>query len=186
MANLNNPRGLQPITSPGGNVPAHWYVVNASVATAIYIGDPVDREAAGTVTLATAGAGNPVLGAVIGAKDADGVPVGYVPATPGAGYQVLVSDAIEQEYIVQEDNVGSDIAFADEGINVDLVAGTGSTVSYISGWQLDSSSVAASASLQMRLIKRADAVENAEGTDADWICKINYHRMTPGIVGAGV
>jgi len=186
MSNTNAPRGMEPIKGPGGNIPCNEYRVYASVATAIYIDDPVDRQAAGTVTLATAGAGNPVLGSVVAAFDANGVPVGYVPATPGAGYTVVVADDVNQMFEMQEDGDTTDLALTDEGNNVDLVAGTGSASTNLSGWQIDSDTTGVSAAKQLRIIRQKQDASNAVGDYCRWIVKINYHRNAVGIVGAGV
>jgi len=187
MANTNAPMGMVPVRSvAGGSIPANNYRVNQSNATAIYIGDPVDRDAAGTVDLATAGAGSPVLGPVIAAFDETGLPVNYVPVTCDAAYTVTVADDPNQEFVMQEDGDTSDLALTDEGINVDLIDGTGSPTTGLSGWQIDSDSTSTSASVQLRLIRQVQDASNAVGDYCKWIVKINYHRNAVGIVGAGV
>lgn len=186
MANDNAPRGLEPIKGPGGNIPANEYPLYASCATAVYLNDPVDKESGGTVTLATAGANHPVLGSVIGIFDTTGLPVNYAPASPGSGYTLIVADDPHQEFELQEDGDTDDLELADRNINVDLVAGSGSTSTGLSGWMINSNTEGASASKQLRLIRKVDKPNNALGDYCRWIVRINNHRNSPGIVGVGV
>lgn len=185
MSNTNAPRGLEPVRK-GATNPPNEYAVYGSAATAIYIGDPVARRADGTIDLATAGAGNYILGAMVGCFDSDGVPQLYVPSSPGSGYTAMVTDDPNQEYIVQEDGATTDLALADRGNNVDLVSGSGSTSTGLSGWQLDSDTKSTAASLQMRIIRKYEDPNNAIGDYCRWICKINYHQNLQGSVGAGI
>ena len=54
------------------------------------------------------------------------------------------------------------------------IAGSGSTVTAQSGWQLDSSTVATSA-LQMRIIQGLQEVDNTIGSaNAKWLTTINF------------
>lgn len=186
MANTNQPRGLEPINSPYGAVKKTNYRIYASCASNIMVGDPVDRESGGAVTIATAGAANPVLGSVTDIFDSTGKPVTYYPAT-GSGYTCNVADDPNQEFIIQEDGDTADLSTDDEGYNVNLIAGSGgSTTTGLSSWQLDSNSTGVSASIQMRVIRMVDDPVNAAGDYCRWIVKINNHRNTAGIVGVGV
>lgn len=185
MANTNQPRGLVPVNSPYGGIKWTSYRVDNSCGSNLYIGDPVDRAAAGTVTIATAGAGNPVIGAITALFDSTGKPKSYMVA--GAdNYTACVADDPNQEFVVQEDGLVTDLALTDEGYNVNLVAGSGSTVTGLSGWQLNSDSNGASATIQMRIIRKHAEANNAIGDYCRWVCKINYHRNSVGVVGAGV
>jgi len=185
MANIDGPRGMEPINSPYGSIKRTKYRVNPSCASILYIGDPVDMINTGTVTIATAGAGNPVLGCIVDIFDSTGKPVKACPAT-STGYTVTVADDPNQEFIMQEDGAVSDRALADIGINVDLIAGTGSVTTGLSAWEIDSSSIAASANVQLRIIDKADILGNALGDWCRWVVKINNHRKNAGIVGVGV
>ena len=186
MANILKPGGLIPVNSPQGAVRTNPYSVEASLAENIFIGDPVVAAADGYVSLATAGAGNPVLGSVVAMFDANGLPVGYHPTGATTVYEAIVADDPAQEFVIAEDGDTSDLALADRGINIDLVAGTGSAVTNLSAWKIDSNTGGASANKQLRLIRKEDAPDNALGDYCRWIVQINNHQRGIGIVGVGV
>lgn len=190
MANINIPRGLIPYRYRSGaayNGAGNVYYVPASYATAIYVGDPVvivdnavDGVGIPTVNVATlGGAGNFILGAMVGiipggepqiAVTRD-LPV-YHPAST-AGY-IMVADDPMLLFSVQEDSVGGALAAGAAGRNVNLsnVAG-GSTVTGYSGVQLQSASLGQSNTLQMHLERLLEQADNAQGTNAKWLCRIN-------------
>src|ERR1700761_9241973 len=133
MANANVPRGLIPYRRTSGepyNGSANIYYVPASVASNIFIGDPVtyltnsaDSSGIPGVTLATAGSSNNILGAMIGIVSGGEpiVPVTrdlpiYHPASTAA--YILVSDDPDVLYEVQEN--GAMVQGA-PGRNVNLV-----------------------------------------------------------------
>jgi hypothetical protein len=184
MANIDFPRGLQPWKKLEQ---ANYYTVASDYGTAVYIGDPV--IASGTnrnVTLATAGTGNKVLGAVIGVYDTNMLPLSYLPASTG-GY-VLVADHPDQVFVAQGDGAVSYLDINDCNGNINLVSGTGSSVNYRSGWELDDSDTGGNtAGDQIRLIKPVQSADNTVGiANCLWECKINNHQALQGIVGAGV
>jgi hypothetical protein len=193
MANANAPRGLVPYRYDSGapyNGAANIYFVPASYGSAIYVGDPVvtvtNSEDAGsgipTVQLATAGGGTtllgPMVGIVAGGEPIIGVtrdlPV-YHPAST-AGF-VLVADDPSLLFLIQEDGVGGAMAAGAAGRNADLVAGAGSTVTGQSGWQLDSSTLATTNTLQMRIRRLLEQTDNVAGLSAKWLCRINLHEL---------
>lgn len=185
MANPNFPAGLKPW---GPILRSHEYTLSSAYAQDLFIGDPVIANGTSRdVVIATAGTTNKILGSILAIYDANKVPLAYWPTgNAGIGY-VVVADHPDQEYIVQEDNVGSDLDANDANGNINLVSGSGSTVFYRSGWQLDSSDTGGNtAGDQIRLIKIAPTPDNALGTDCKWICRINAHQASVGIVGAGV
>ena len=203
MANANVAFGLRPLRrttgepyNGGGNI----YYVPAANATALYLGDPVqilsgsaDGNGIPAVRIITQGNGTDsgistygligsVVSTVIGGEPP--IPVlqsntPYLPAST-AGY-ILVADDPDLLFEVQENGnmAGSGPAgsYTGPGKNVDLVSGTGSTVTSFSGWQLGSSSLSTSA-LQMRVIRMLEQADNALGTNAKWLCRINLHQLT--------
>lgn len=76
-------------------------------------------------------------------------------------------------YTVQEDSVGNDIEITEAGLNCNVIVGSGSTVTGISGMELDSTSAASTNTLNMRLHRVDDRPDNALGTNADWVVSIN-------------
>jgi hypothetical protein len=184
MANDNLP-GIMPINMPYGNFRVRRYSVAATIATDLFIGDPVDIANTGTVVRATAGAGNYISGIVVGCYDSAGAPIGYCPSST-AGY-VLVADDPNQQFIAQEDGDGSTLALADVGANVDVVINAGSTFNNKSGAVLDSSSLNTAANGQFRILAKQDRVNNDVGAAyCKWIVQINYHRLLQGTVGAAI
>lgn len=189
MANANAARGLVPYRRNTGepyNGAANIYYVPAAVASQINVGDPVtyltaaaDANGIPSVTLASAGGSNYLLGAMVGIVNGGEPPVTvlqsasiYHPAST-AGY-ILVADDPDLLYMVQENgNMGATAP----NRNVNLVSGAGSTYG-ISGWQLNSSTLATTATLQMRVVRMLEQGDNVAGTNAKWLCRINLNALT--------
>ena len=76
-------------------------------------------------------------------------------------------------YTAQEDSDGNDIEITEAGFNIDVIVGSGSTVTGISGMELDSTSAANTSTLNMRLHRVHDMPNNALGTNAEWVVSIN-------------
>lgn len=195
MANPNTARGIQPYAQMSGSPytgAVRTYAVPAGNATSLFIGDPVmlisnssDGNGVQNVVIATAGGGAQVLGAFMGISNNAGtttIPL-LQSQTPflasGQAAYVYVSDDPFLLYWVQEN--GAMVSGA-SGRNADLVAGTGSTVTNFSGWQLNSSTLNTTSTLQMRIIEMLQESDNAVGTNAKWLCKINngIHPFTTG------
>lgn len=176
MANTNAPMGLSPVKGGNGSP---WganlkrYYVPASDSNALFIGDPViiagssDADGVPTATIATAGATNRITGVVAGFVPSPTIVANRYRLASTAEY-ILVAEGPDLVYEVQEDAVGGALALASVGLNADLVAGSGSTSTGISGWQLDTSTAGTGATLQVRIlgfVQRADnepAVANAK------------------------
>jgi hypothetical protein len=187
MANVNFPRGLQPHEEVLHKVEMK---IPAAYNQDLFIWDPVISIATGRdINIATAGTGNPILGSILAIYDSNKDPLQYWDAAHvGEGY-VIVADHPMQKYIIQGDGDTSFLDEDDSSGNVNLVAGSGgSTVYYRSSWQLnDSDTGGNTAGDQIRLIRVVDRVDNTIGiANADWICQINNHQQTAGIVGVGV
>lgn len=178
MANTDFPHGLNPISSPHGGIRRTPYDKTAS--TALFLGDPVTMVAAGTVQRAAAG--QVLLGVVEGIFDSTGKPVNYVAASDADAYTVMVADDPDQLFEAQEDSGGAALAAADVGMNCDILVTDGDTGTGKSKVEIDSSTKL-SASGQLRLIKIVDRVDNAIGTNCDWVVQINEHQLkaTAGI-----
>ena len=191
MANANAPRGLIPYSRSSGepyNGAVNVYYVPAGNATALFVGDPVvgitnssDCNGIGSVGIAAAGGGTYILGAMMGVANNAGtttIPVlqsqpVYLPASTAA--YVYVADDPDLLYWVQEN--GAMVSGA-PGRNVDLVAGTGNTTTGYSGWQLNSSTLATTSTLQMRVRQLLQEADNAIGTNAKWLTHINLSAIT--------
>lgn len=193
MPNANRPTGIIPVRHSSG---AHYngayniYFVPAAYATALFLGIPLiatgasDGNGVPVVQIATAGATNQMIGSMVGIVDG-GEPINtvtrdlplYHPAS--TAQYILVADDPDLVFEAQEDSVGGSIAMATAGTkNIDMVAGAGSTATGYSGWQLDSSTIATGATLQMRLLRGVERPDNAMAqANAKWLVRINLHSM---------
>lgn len=203
MANPNKPAGLVPVQylngSPWNQKGRVYCIPDTDDTNAYAIGDPVvlagssDANGVPTITLATAGTGNQVLGPIISGAGAPaygqqyGVPADtpiLIPAVKTRSYYVLVCDDPNVIFEIQEDNDGGDLAAVDVGLNCNLISGTNN--GYVSGWQLDSSSKTTTATLQCKLLRLAQGPtpgSNVFGTDAKWWVLINNHCYRIGQAG---
>jgi hypothetical protein len=190
MANPNTPYGLQPVANIWG---APWsgayrvYYVPVGNSTALYLGDPVlgvtnssDGNGVPTMEIAAAGGGTYVGGVFMGVANNAGQPTipvlqnqpVYLPASTAA--YIYVCDDPYALFKIQEN--GSMVSGAG-GRNADLVAGAGSTVTGFSGWQLASSTLNTTNTLQLRIIQALQETDNAIGTNCKWLVKINLHQF---------
>ena len=95
--------------------------------------------------------------------------------------QADVLDDPNQMYIIQSDE---DIVQADFGKNADVVVGTGSTTTGVSAMELDSSTIATTAALNLKLIGIYDTPGNALGNFCQVVVKINEHLYgSAGVAG---
>jgi len=190
MANANAPRGLIPVQQNGLPTIGSYniYYVPASYGSAIYIGDPVipsgdsDSQGIPGVTLASAGGGAYLVGSMCGIVAGGQPQVAvtrdqpiYHPAS--TAQYILVCDDPNQLFAIQEDSVGGALTTANSWANADLVSGSGSTVTGYSGWQLDSSTANTTNTLQLRILRLLQEADNAIGTNAKWIVRINLHSL---------
>jgi hypothetical protein len=199
MPNANLVRGLIPRRYRNGSPfmgPLRKYYVNAGDATALYIGDPVvlsgtgDAKGVPGVTRATAATG-PITGVVCGIANDETLPSsndmmmqGYRPAST-AGY-VLVCDDPTVLYEIQEDGIGGTLTQTAIGLNAALIAGNGSTFTRYSGWMLDSSTAAVTATLPLRIIGLSQTPDNEMGANAKWLVAINVPTETGAAGSTGL
>lgn len=200
MANASKPQGLQPVgllSASPWNAKGHVYCIPSTDGNAFAVGDPVvlagsaDANGIPTITLATAGAGNAVLGSLLSPAGGSAYGTEYgipaespvvIPASKTRAYYVLVSDDPATIYEAQEDGVGGTIAAASVGLNVDLISGVNN--GFVSGWLLDSSTVGTGATIQCKLLRaRPNLLDNALGASCKWQVLINNHVFRSGITG---
>jgi hypothetical protein len=190
MANVNSPIGLRPYSMKSGapyNGATRTYYVPASNPTALFIGDPVtmvtnssDGNGVQTVQIATAGASGQILGAFQGITNNAGQRVitleqGQTPYLPaGRAAYVHISDDPDLLYLVQEDSAGATFMVSGaSGRNALMLAGAGNTGTSLSGWTMQTSSLAVTAAHQLRIIQLLQQPDNAVGAYAKWLVKIN-------------
>lgn len=193
MANTNNAFGFKPVGVRGGAYTGqiNMYFVPSSDATALFMYDPViiagsgDTVGVPSVTRATAASAGRVTGVI----------VGFVPnaSVRANGYRVASTDcyvlvADDPDLIVecQEDAVGGALAVTDIGLNADMVAGTGSTATKLSGFQLDTSTKATTATLQLRILGFVQRGDNEVGANAKVLARFNLPTETGAAGSTGV
>lgn len=204
MANPNAPSGLRPIRHRNGapyNAGANPYYIASSYATALFVGDPVIKVAAGSnpaavtapgagefaigtlpqIEKATAGATNRITGVIVGfAADADDLTKQYNPASTER-----VAFVCDDPDIIFEIQANGAIPAASMGLNANLTFATaGDPQTGYSGVQLDSASPAADATFQtliMRAVNRAN--NDTTLTNAKLEVLINLHTQNPGSSG---
>lgn len=191
------PFGLRPVRYKSGapyNGASNMYHVPASDNTALFVGDPViiagTSDANGVSTVTRASAGGRITGVVVGfapvpgATTDTGLRLGYRPAST-LDY-VLVADDPMLVYESDEDAIGGALAAADVGLNVDVIAGTGSTFTKLSGFTLDSSTKL-STTAQVRILGLGKRINNAIGSAASvWEVSIVEGTETPADGSVGV
>lgn len=185
--------GLKPVRHRSGapyTGAANAYKIGTGDSTALAIGDPVQLAGSSidgvpTITRATAGGGNFILGAVVGFEIDQNIRAnGFRAATTAA--TVLVADNPDLLFEIREDSDSENVLAAEVGLNADLVAGSLSTVTRDSGFKLDSSTAATTNTLQLRIEGIVNDGQN-ETADTDaakrLYVSINLHqrRNTTGI-----
>lgn len=168
MANADRPNGFAPF---GPQLRLRPY----RAAEALRRGDAVNRVGGSTETDGKSS---------VEMADASEALIGVAAhAVSAAGDTVLVWDHPDQEFVVQAD--GADISDGvDMGLNYNLLATVGSNG--ISAHELDSDSGNTSATLPLKLLRLAPAVDNALGAQAKCVVKINNHQLGSHTGTAGV
>lgn len=205
MANVSKVAGLKPVGYLNGspwNGQARKYYVPATNATAIYVGDPVtltgDGDTNGVPGVVTGAAGAAIIGVVVGVVVAE-AGVSLVAGTldltrrslpvSTAGY-VLVADDPNIIFEVEEGvsgGAGTALTSAAIGLNANLVLKAAPTATYQdSGWVVDNSTEAATATLNVKLLGLAQREDNAFGAAAKWLVKINNHVFGASTGTAGI
>jgi hypothetical protein len=133
-----------------------------------------------------------LLGAVLALFDHNMKPVSHMITTDAgngtiAGY-ALIADSPDQEYIIAEDGDTSSIAAASVGLNVDCVSTTaGSTSTGRSGMEIDSSTIAVTATLALKILgvhpEDTISAAAAAGNHCRFIVKLNSAHRGSGIDG---
>lgn len=197
MANVSRVSGFRPsryLNNAPYNGACHLYSTPAADATAIFVGDLVKlnatANASGIRGVSQAAAGDAVVGVVVGFV------VDYSNLN-AANYRVastqrlvLVADDPQLLFQGQEDGDTSSLDMVDAGMNVNFIVAAGSTATGQSGMQIDSSTVATTATLPLKLMNPVQSPGNelvALGQAyTRWEVKINNHQLAASTGTAGV
>jgi hypothetical protein len=181
MANIDKAFGLRPIgnLSATGAQKQYGYLIEDNQSGAIYQGDLV-TIVGGYVVKFAPGTHSAALGVFNGCNYVDpstGKPTwknfypGSVNITTGT-IQCDVLDDPSQLFLIQADE---DIVQADIGKNADVVGTGGSSTTGQSSMELDSSTIADTAALNLKIVGLWNAPGNELGDFAVVVVKINEH-----------
>jgi hypothetical protein len=161
------------------------YKHDSGDATAIFRGDFVklagSADTEGLPTVVQAAATDTLLGVVVG-FEADLSNLSLLHCTASTNRVLLVADDPNTIFSIQEDSVGGALTAAEVGENADITVGTGSTVTGLSGMELDSSDHK-TATAQLRILRLDPTPGNEVGTNAKYLVVINEHvlKSTTGV-----
>jgi len=188
MANVDMAYGFTPVRYLSGahyNGAGNEYFIPATDGTAVYIGSLVklagNADANGTATVAIAATGDVVLGAIVSVIPVTQDSTIYREAS--VGRYVMVSDDPNLVYSIQEDSVGGALTSASVGLNADFAVTTGSTATGLSNTELDSSTAAVTATLDMQITGLVDRSDNVIGVNAEWLVRLNNHQFVNQTTG---
>lgn len=190
MANADTPYGLIPCNRNGGayDGSVNIYYIPSTDGTAVAVGDVVklagsaDADGIPTVTRGTAHAD--MVGIVVGFK----VDPSYLDLpnyrTASTARYAYVADDPNLFAIVQEDSVSASLAATSVGLNADIiVTAVPSSVTGVSNIELDSDTATTTATMDLQIVRLFNAPDNAIGTNAKWIVKMNVSQYRAGRTG---
>ncbi len=192
MANIDKAFGLRPLgnLSATGAQAQYGYEIADNQSGAIFQGDLVTIYDGYLVKFAPA-THTAAVGVFNGCQYIDpttGKPTwkNYYPGSVNITAGKIIADVIDdpaQLFLIQADE---DIVQADIGKNADVVGTGGSTTTGVSTMELDSSTVANTAALNLKIVGKYDVPGNALGTNAVVVVKINEHLYgSAGVAGQG-
>jgi len=192
MANVDKPFGLRPIgnLSATGAQKQYGYLISDNQSGAIYQGDLVTVYDGYLVKFAPA-THTAAVGVFNGCNYIDpttGKPTwkNYYPGSVNITQGEITADVLDdpnQLFIVQVDE---SVAQTDIGKNADVVGTGGSTTTGVSTMELDSSTIAKTAALNLKIVGLWDVPGNEFGTNAVVVVKINEHLYgSAGVAGQG-
>lgn len=197
MANLDAPNGLIPIGTMSG-ADYHGKLRRVAFltgnATATFIGDLIKLAGSASpdgtaVAVAQAAAGDAAVGVLVALDPLNPSTLGESTlstanyrraSTLRYGCAAFGADVL---YSCQEDSDGGALAVTDASDNINVIVGAGSTITGLSGMELDSSSADTANTLQLRLHGIDTSLNNVLGTNCRWIVSINLNQdlITTGV-----
>jgi hypothetical protein len=192
MANPNTPMGLVPRRYLSGapyNGAANQYSHASGNGVAIFIGDLV------TIAGTSQTIDGVVYPDVVQSATGDvfqGVVVGVIPITQSSAIYceastqriLLVADDPNLVFEAQDASGGTPLTANDIGLNINVVVGSGSTVTGQSGMELNNGTEATDLALDLKITGFVNAPDNTAGiANAKYFVRINRHRFANQIVG---
>jgi len=192
MANVDKAFGMRPLgnLSASGSQKQFGYEIADNQAGAIYQGDLVTVYD-GYLVQFDPSTHTAAVGVFNGCNYIDpttGKPTwkNYYPGSVNITQGKIIADVLDdpnQLFIIQNDGTS---AVANYGKNADVVMGTGSTTTGVSGMELSTSTIAKTAALNVKIVGLWDVPNNAVGANAVVVVKINEHLYgSAGVAGQG-
>lgn len=181
MANVDNKRGFIPVRHySGGEVRHNVYSIASGLAANIGYGDPV-KSTGTTKRITVAAAGDTVVGVFQGCYyiAADGTPTfskNWATGTTTRGSVEAVAFVCDDPNTIFEIQASAGLAVTDVGALADFVIAA-PDANGISATQLDSTTIAGTASTSLKIVELVDRVNNAYGTNAKVHVLINEHEL---------
>jgi hypothetical protein len=206
MSSVSRINGFRPVKHTNGspyNGQANVYFMATGNSDVVMVGDAVKlagdaRAASGAPTVARCGATDYAVGVVVGilftgVGDVTNVPPVTDLNTPvyraaSTSRYLLVSDAPDVIYEVQYagTSVAAATITANVGLNGQFTTTAGSTTTGSSGMQLDSSGLATTATLPLKIVGFPNRVDNIPGdTYFSYWVKLNGAQLGDGTGSAG-
>jgi len=190
MANVDKAFGLRPLgnLSASGSQKQYGYEIADNQAGAIFQGDLVTLKD-GYILQFNPASHTAAVGVFNGCNYIDpttGKPTwkNYYPGGVNITQGKIIADVIDdpnQLFIIQNDGTS---AAANYGKNADIVVGTGNTTTGVSANELDTSSIATTAALNLKIVGLWDTPNNSVGANAVVVVKINEHLYgSAGVAG---
>ena len=193
MANVDHPFGLRPVRyidgSPWNGATIRCYI-SASYGTALYVGDPVlwtptlaekDATVKHPTINASAGTSGTIIRGVITSfePDPNNLTRLYSPASTEGWANVCIAQP-NLIFQVRDDGDGTPSAVW-AGQNAILAAGTGSTITGLSGYELDGSTTPTTTQAHtLHIVGLADIEDNELADHAIWDVIINTSQNATG------
>ena len=185
MANVDKAIGFRPVKKLDGTPycgATTRYYVPATDNTAIYVGDPVklagSADADGVASVTKASSTDPIVGIVTAVVSVTAQSTTYREASVERYVEVCNDDQVLYE--IQEDSDGGALAATDVGLNANFIDGGGSTVTGLSGIELDSSTAATTNTLDMQIVQIQVRPDNEIGDNAKVLVKLNNYQYVDG------
>lgn len=203
MSSVSRLNGLKPVkmlNSAAYNGQATMYFMPASDATVVMVGDLVKllgsaRSPTGVPTVTRAAASDAVVGVVVGITFEGMGDVQNVPPVNDLNTPVYRRASTDRYVMVVDDPMvvfeiqasANTIAVTDVGNNANVRATAGSTTSGSSGFDLDVSTIATTATLPLKIVGFPYRPDNNMG-DAfvSVYVKLNNHQLNSGTGTAGI
>lgn len=191
MANADTPAGATPAMHRNGspyNGAFRVYSVAAGDATALLIGDFVKLAGTGQTIggrvlqdLVRAATGDVMVGVVVGVKPDSQDSLRYRAASTLR--EVYVADDPDLLFEIQEGSTGTALTANDIGLNCNFVVAAGSTITGLSGTQIDNATEATTNTLDLHLVQPVPREDNAIGASCKWLVTINRHQYSNQVAG---